>query len=297
MLEAAPDAMVIVGPDGRITFANAQTDRLFGYSREELIGSEMEILLPQRFQDNHPGHRDKFHADPVLRPMGRGLELWGLRKDGTEFPVDVSLSPLKIEQTQYVSAAIRDITERHKYEQRLLQQQQQLLKAHGELERLARIDSLTGLVNHAETIARLEAALQNRRVPGSDFGVLFCDADRFKVINDAWGHAVGDVVLATLARRIRDCVRDGDTVGRVGGDEMMVLLPGVHNIEEVIGVAEKIRCRACEPIQALGHTINATVSIGATLAVLGESVTAMTARADEAMYEAKRKGRNTVTAI
>lgn len=291
LLEAAPDAMVIIGPDGRITLVNAQTDRMFGHPREELIGSAVEKLLPERLRGDHARHRRDFVADPVLRPMGRGLELWGLRRDGTEFPVDISLSPLHIEHTLYVSAAIRDITDRREDEQRLR-------TAHQELERLARIDSLTGLVNHAETISRLEAALQDRRLPGSHhLGVLFCDADRFKTINDTWGHATGDVVLSTLASRIRECVRDGDTVGRIGGDEMLVLLPNVHSIADVAAIAEKIRHRAAEPIHHHGTTINATLSIGATLALPGESVSEMTARADKAMYNAKQTGRNTVTAV
>ena len=93
---------------------------------------------------------------------------------------------------------------------------------------------------------------------------MFCDTDQFKAINDTWGHTVGDVVLSTVAGRIRDCVRDGDTVGRVGGDEMLVLLPGVHSIDEVVLIAEKIRCRAAEPIHHLGQTIYTTLNIGAT---------------------------------
>ncbi len=127
--------------------------------------------------------------------------------------------------------------------------------------------------------------------------MLFCDTDQFKAINDTWGHTVGDVVLSTVAGRIRDCVRDGDTVGRVGGDEMLVLLPGVHSIDEVVLIAEKICCRAAEPIHHLGQTIYTTLSIGATLAARGESVSAVTTRADAAMYKAKRAGRDTVTSI
>jgi diguanylate cyclase (GGDEF)-like protein len=127
--------------------------------------------------------------------------------------------------------------------------------------------------------------------------VLFCDVDHFKAINDTWGHTVGDVVLSTVASRIRDCVRGGDTVGRTGGDEMLVLLPGIDSTDQVQAVAEKIRCRVAEPIHHLGRTLNATVSIGATLAVPGESVSAMTDRADSAMYQAKQAGRNTTTTI
>ena len=297
LLEAAPDAMVIVGPDGRIALANAQTDQMFGYPREDLLGSEVEILLPPRLRGEHIRHRADFFAAPLARKMGSSLDLWGLRRDGTEFPADISLSPLRIEQRPYVSASIRDVTERHEYEHRLLREHQQLVEAQQELEQLARIDALTGLVNHAETMARIETALPDPRVPGKHLGVLFCDVDHFKAINDTRGHTVGDVVLSTVASRIRDCVDGSDTVGRTGGDEMLVLLPGIDSIDQVQAVAEKIRCRVAEPIHHLGRTLNATVSIGATLAVRGESVSAMTDRADWAMYKAKRAGRNTTTAI
>lgn len=297
LLEAAPDAMVIVGPDGRITLGNAQTDRLFGYSRDELVGSELEMLLPERFRDRHLQHRRDYFAQPLLRPMGGGLELFGLRHDGTEFPVDISLGPLQIDNTLYVSASIRDVTERREQEHRLRRQHQELVEAKQALERLARMDTLTGLVNHAETISRLEAALQNRRTPGSHLGVLFCDTDNFKHVNDTWGHNVGDAVLSTIAARISDCVREGDTVGRIGGDEMLVLLPGVHSIEEVVAIANKIRCRAAEPIHHAGKTVRATLSIGATLAFPGESVSEMTTRADAAMYAAKQAGRDTVRSV
>nr|MCH9701505.1 PAS domain S-box protein [Actinomycetes bacterium] len=156
LLESAPDAMVIVGPEGRIVLANGQTDRMFGYAREELVGSEIEMLLPQRFREDHLLHRMDYVAEPTLRQMGTGLNLWGLRRDGTEFPVDISLSPLRIDQDRYISAAIRDVTRRHEQEQQLRQQHEALLQKQQELEQLARVDALTELTNHAETIACLE---------------------------------------------------------------------------------------------------------------------------------------------
>lgn len=128
LLEAAPDATVIVAPDGRIVTANAQTDRMFGYAREELVGSEVEILLPPRFRGHHVRNRADFFADPSVRRMGVGLELLGLRRDGTEFPIEVSLGPLHMEQTQYVSASIRDVTERRDYEQRLRRQHDEIME-------------------------------------------------------------------------------------------------------------------------------------------------------------------------
>ena len=133
LFEAAPDAMIIVGADGRIAFANDQTDRIFGYPREELVGQEVEVLVPQRMRGKHSRLRADFFADPMQRQMGVGLELWGLRRDGTEFAIDISLSPLRIEQDSYVAAAIRDVTERRERDQ-LIETQRQLERQRAEAE-------------------------------------------------------------------------------------------------------------------------------------------------------------------
>ncbi|HSK50755.1 MAG TPA: PAS domain S-box protein [Solirubrobacterales bacterium] len=121
LLEAAPDAIVGVGADGRMVLVNGQVEALFGYVREDLLGEKVEILVPERFRGAHPGHRKEYFAEPRTRPMGAELDLYGLRRDGTEFPAEISLSSIETEEGRLATAAIRDVTHSRAAEKRFEQ--------------------------------------------------------------------------------------------------------------------------------------------------------------------------------
>lgn len=141
LLEAAPDALVIVNQEGRIELVNKQCENVFGYSKSELLGQKVEMLIPKRYSGNHEGHRSGFFANPKMRPMGSNLELSGLRKTGQEFPVEISLSPLQTEGKLLVSAAIRDVTERKAAEVKLKEFNEKLDLKNKELEQFVYVAS------------------------------------------------------------------------------------------------------------------------------------------------------------
>ena len=154
-VESAPDASVMIERDGTLMLVNAQTERLFGYRRDELLGQRVEVLIPERYRRRHTGHRGTFFTAPAPRPMGAGLELFARRKDGTEFPVEISLSPLGIQGRVVVCAAIRDITERKHAEAERQRLQAELLRISEREQRRIAQDLHDGLGQHLAGIACL----------------------------------------------------------------------------------------------------------------------------------------------
>jgi two-component system, LuxR family, sensor kinase FixL len=170
VIDAAPNAMVMSNRTGEIVMANAQTERLFGYPRAELLGQPVEMLVPERFRLQHPGLRGAFFADPRARPMGAGRDLYGLRRDGSEFPVEIGLNPIETEEGPMVLSAIVDITERKTAEAVLAESQRGLQELHAELLHVSRLSAmgqmaamvahelnqpLTAISNYMEAVAAL----------------------------------------------------------------------------------------------------------------------------------------------
>jgi len=269
-VESAPNAMVMADGQGKIVLVNSQGLKMFGYKGEELLGQLVEVLVPQRFRGAHPEHRTGFSARPQARPMGAGRDLYAVRKDGSEFPVEIGLNPIETDEGPLVLSAIVDITARKAAEE--------------EIQRLATSDPLTGLANYRKLIDTLDAEINRFDRTKRSFAVMLLDLDGLKKVNDAYGHLAGSRALCRLANILQIHCREIDTAARYGGDEFAVVLP-----ETGAQAAQQMAARIRERVADDGESPPISVSVGAAVFPEdGDTVEKLLSAADSALYAMKR---------
>jgi diguanylate cyclase (GGDEF)-like protein/PAS domain S-box-containing protein len=271
LLRTASDGIHVLDTDGRIVLANDAFCRMLGYSPEQLQGmhvtqwdaqysaAELQELITRLFDQ-----------DQIFETRHRC-------RDGRMIDVEIHACGVAIDGERLLYASARDITERK--------------KAADRVHHLANYDLLTDLPNRALLHDRLQQALAKARRDGARMALMFLDLDKFKPVNDTLGHNVGDLLLKEVAQRIQCCVRESDTVARVGGDEFVVLLPSIDDAHAARMVAQKILSTLEQPFQLSNHQLHISASIGiAIYPEHGEDEHLLTKSADQAMYAAKHGG-------
>ncbi|MFZ5555513.1 MAG: EAL domain-containing protein [Pseudomonadota bacterium] len=277
VLESSAEGIVVTGADGCIVTINQAFTNITGYGAQEAIGRTMRILRSGR-------HDADFYEALWRRLLADGHwqgEIWNRRRSGEIFPQWISITAVHDDSqrvTHYVGM-FSDITEHKATEERI--------------RHLAHFDALTNLPNRLLLAERFEAAVQLTGGDGRYIGCLFIDLDRFKDVNDSFGHEAGDAMLREMARRLERCVRATDTIARMGGDEFIVLLPGLRGPADAEAVVRKFVDALREPFVVADQALVVTASIGITFYPDdGRDLGTLIKHADIAMYAAKDAGRN-----
>lgn len=269
LAENATDVVFRTDAAGVLRFCSDGAQRLLGYRPEELVGTAVTDRI-------HPDDRGGF--DGLLDHVGRipAVRARLRAKDGSFVWVEFNTRGVADEHAKFAGlvGGWRDVEAEVAIQQTLRDQ--------------ARLDSLTGLINRGEVFRRLTAILSHPRRTGTEVAVAFADLDNLKEINDRYGHAAGDALIRTTAERLRSAVRADDIVARIGGDELLIILPGVHNLDEAVTVVDTLRKIVALPVE--GTSVLSTVSIGVTVARPGDTCDEVVARADQGMYLAKQPG-------
>ena len=278
-IEQCPAAIMITNANGEIEYVNPSFSAVAGYALSEIAGKNPRVL--------GAGLTDGATFQAMWRQLARGEpwvgELVNRNKAGRLYWEEAHMAPVTDAMgavTHYVAVKL-DITGRKASDERI--------------RHLAQFDALTDLPNRSLFDDRLRNALQADRRRASRIALLYVDLDHFKPINDTYGHAVGDMVLQEAARRLSAALRQSDTVGRIGGDEFVVLLTEVVSAGMAVKVAEKILASMREPIQVNGLTLRISCSIGVAMpSGRGSDALELYKHADAAMYQAKNAGRDTI---
>jgi len=279
VIETASDAFVSVDTDGRIVEWNRKAEETFGWTREEAIGLPLvATVVPEASREPHLHAFARFVQTGGGPVVNRTLEVNAMRRDGIEFPVELSVWMTLSQGTQRVNAFVRDTSDR---------------KALEAVTHQAFHDPLTDLANRALFTDRVATALARRGDSSTEtVAVLLLDLDDFKTVNDSLGHAAGDELLVAVATRLRSCVRPGDTLARLAGDEFAILLDDLDDEGAAVAVAKRVGARLEAPFEIEEMEIAVRASIGISLGQTPDARPEDLMRdADVAMYEAKAGGK------
>jgi len=277
ILDNAADAILTVDAGGMVVSANAATARLFGYPAAHLVGMPFGVLVPAGVDGDARAQLTRLSTSAPDECV-----LDGRNARAETFPLSISVAPVQLahdhKHEQFFVCILRDLTEQQRSQEHIY--------------RLAHHDVLTGLENRVALNVRLEQQLATARRHDEPAAVLFIDLDHFKKINDSLGHAAGDKLLVGAAERMKDVLRDVDTLARLGGDEFIIVLAGPLTPDSVTGVAVRLVESLSQPYQLAGHTAHSGASVGVALFPDdGEDAATLIRHADMAMYAAKREGR------
>jgi len=279
VFENAAEGILITSPQGVIEMVNPAFTRITGYQPDEVVGKRPDLL--------HSGRHDKDFYERMWSSVNAGDiwqgEVWNRRKSGEVYPEWLNISPVRDEHGDVVHylGIFSDISA--------------VKRTEAQLEHMAHHDTLTGLPNRALLNDRIDTALRRAQRADRMVAVVFLDLDRFKDINDSFGHAIGDMVLKQVAQRLRETVRDEDTVARLGGDEFVILIEDVEQGAQTDTATERILACLHPPVTVDHQEFYVGASLGVSMFPRdGYTADALIRNADTAMYQAKRQGRNTV---
>ena len=286
VIDGALDAILTIDAAGLLIEFNPAAERMFGYKKEQVIGKPMsEVIIPPNQCNLHEIGHQQFVLTGEKHIFNQRLELIAMRSDGSEFPIELTLTSLKEDGLSLVTGFIRDISEQK--------------KARQEIENFAYYDVLTGLPNRRLLVDRFQHAVLISQRAKTYCALIFMDLDNFKALNDTKGHDVGDQLLIEVAKRIKLNVREGDTVARLSGDEFIVILENLDpNIDLAYQQASEVVHKLLDKLNASYHLglfeFNTSASLGITLFNDNRyDFEGQLRHADTAMYQSKAAGRNT----
>jgi diguanylate cyclase (GGDEF)-like protein/PAS domain S-box-containing protein len=277
VFENSRDAIAITDRQHRVLAVNQAFSDITGFAAQDIVGAELPHL---RTGEHEPNFYQQIWNYVAANDHWEG-EVWSERKNGEAYPVWVALTAIRdgVDQVSNYMAILSDITDRKRVEEHT--------------RHLAEHDFLTDLPNRVLFLDRLHQALASARRKQTRVAIMFVDLDRFKGINDSFGHHVGDAVLREVAARLTGCVRGVDTVSRQGGDEFVVILADIGGVDQAAHVANSVMAAVAQPVQFDGSVVNLSVSIGISIYPTdGEDLDTLLKHADVAMYHAKQNGRN-----